>query len=164
MRPHQVSLPGTYNYTVTDANGCSASASAIINAAPSQLTLSATPANPSCFGQTGSVARIANGGTPSYAYNGTATTNLSAGTYNYTVTDANGCSASALATITVPSAVSGATSTTVASCSVANGTATVTAVGGTPGYSYLWSPGGQTTFTATGLVGGNYSGGNYRFT
>src|SRR5205807_1773266 len=29
--------------------------------------------------------------------------------------------------------------------------------GGTPGYTYVWSPGGQTGQTATGLAGGNYS-------
>jgi hypothetical protein len=34
---------GTYNYTVTDANGCIATTSATIDAAPAQITLTATP-------------------------------------------------------------------------------------------------------------------------
>lgn len=38
----------------------------------------------------------------------------------------------------------------------ANGTATVTAAGGTPIYTYAWSN-GQTTLTATGLTAGTYS-------
>jgi PKD repeat protein len=37
-----------------------------------------------------------------------------------------------------------------------NGAATVTATGGTPPYTYLWSPGGQTTQIITGLAAGTY--------
>ena len=38
--------------------------------------------------------------------------------------------------------------------SIADGTATVSIIsGGTPPFTYLWSPGGQTTSTATGLAG-----------
>ncbi|HEY6160000.1 MAG TPA: T9SS type A sorting domain-containing protein [Bacteroidia bacterium] len=38
-----------------------------------------------------------------------------------------------------------------------NGTATANASGGTSPYTYAWSPGGQTTSTATGLTTGNYT-------
>jgi hypothetical protein len=34
---------GTYNYTVTDANGCIATTSVTIDAVPAQITLTATP-------------------------------------------------------------------------------------------------------------------------
>ncbi|WP_333600546.1 SdrD B-like domain-containing protein, partial [Flavobacterium sp.] len=39
---------GTYTYSVTDAKGCSAQAEATINAAPSQVVLSATPTQINC--------------------------------------------------------------------------------------------------------------------
>ncbi|MGV6829896.1 MAG: Ig-like domain-containing protein, partial [Flavobacteriales bacterium] len=38
-----------------------------------------------------------------------------------------------------------------------DGTATAVASGGTPGYTYLWSPGGETTSTITGLAAGTYT-------
>ncbi|MEI7802162.1 MAG: T9SS type A sorting domain-containing protein, partial [Bacteroidota bacterium] len=148
---------GTYNYTVTDANGCTASVSAIINAAPTQLVLTATATQPNCFGQTGSVNRVASGGTAPYNYNATATSNLGAGTYSYTVTDAKGCTANASATITVPTAITASASTTPSGCGVSTGSATVTVGGGTPGYTYLWTPSGKTTQTATALSAGTYS-------
>lgn len=46
-------------------------------------------------------------------------------------------------------------SSTSASC--IGGTATVIASGGTPPYSYLWSPGGQTTSSITNLTAGTYT-------
>ncbi|MES2555570.1 MAG: gliding motility-associated C-terminal domain-containing protein [Bacteroidota bacterium] len=41
-------------------------------------------------------------------------------------------------------------------CSGGSGTATANPLLGTPPFSYLWTPGGQTTQTATNLVAGNY--------
>ena len=80
---------GTYSYTVSDSKGCAGSTTVLIQAAPAQLVLTATPTQPNCFGQTGSVALSASGGTPTYVYGGSPLTGLSAGTYSYTVTDAN---------------------------------------------------------------------------
>jgi hypothetical protein len=40
---------GTYNYTVTIANGCIANYSVTIDAAPAQITLTATPSQIVCF-------------------------------------------------------------------------------------------------------------------
>jgi hypothetical protein len=137
---------GTYSYLVTDANGCTATTSATINAAPSQLVITASPTQPNCYGQTGSVARTASGGTPPYTYNSTATTNLSAGTYSYTVTDSKGCSAT----------TTGTTSTTSVTCNQANGSATVTPSGGTPAYTYLWTPGNATSQTISNKSAGTY--------
>ena len=47
-------------------------------------------------------------------------------------------------------------STTSTTCSQADGTASIQASGGTPGYTYLWAD-GQTTSTATALLAGSYS-------
>lgn len=39
-----------------------------------------------------------------------------------------------------------------------DGTATIIPVGGTPPFTYLWNPGGQTVATAVGLCAGTYTG------
>ena len=111
---------GNYTVTVTDAAGCSITASATITQPLAALN-PATVANAvSCFsGSNGSVVLNANGGTAPYSYtwnNGAVTqniSNLAAGTYNVTVTDAKGCSATAAATVLQP--VNALTVTTVTS-------------------------------------------------
>ena len=124
-------LAGTYTVTVTDANGCTGSTSATINAAPAAITLTALANQIICFGGKGSVTLSSNGATP-LSYGGDATSNLSAGTYNYTVTDANGCMASTSATISQPKEpLSIKCSSTNVTCNGANtGTASVS------GFSY----------------------------
>ncbi|MEO7978604.1 T9SS type A sorting domain-containing protein, partial [Flavobacterium sp.] len=84
---------------------------------------------------------------------------LTAGSYTVTVTDANGCTATRNYTITQPTAINTATgSQTNVSCNGgSNGSASVTPSGGTPGYTYSWSPSGGTAATATGLTAGSYT-------
>src|SRR5206468_2809230 len=103
-------------------------------------------------------------GTPVYTYNWTPSggntanaTGLCAGTYTCTITDANGCTITKIFTITQPTAITLTTSSTSALCGSPNGSATVTASGGTPGYSYNWAPSGGTNANATGLTGGSYT-------
>jgi len=59
-----------------------------------------------------------------------------------------GCAASSIPTIT--------TATTVAKCDLNNGTAKVTVTNAPGPVTYNWSPGGQTTSTATNLAPGTY--------
>ncbi|SMD05558.1 YDG domain-containing protein, partial [Pedobacter nyackensis] len=79
--------------------------------------------------------------------------------YTVTITDANGCTATRNYSITQPSAISTATgSQTNVSCNGGtNGSASVSPSGGTPGYTYSWSPSGGTAATATGLAAGSYT-------
>ena len=130
--------PGTYHYTVTDANGCTATASAAINAAPEAPVLNAVPTDITCTVSTGSVILSATGGTGPYTYSGDLTTNLAPGTYHYTVTDANGCTATASAAISDaggPTAI--ASSVTDATCGMANGSLSLGAVtGGLAPFTY----------------------------
>ncbi len=144
---------GTYNYNVSDANGCSTSTSITVTQ-PSQVSVSASAGTIACFGGSATVTVSATGGTGSYT--GAGTFSQFAGTMSYTVTDANGCSASTTVTLTQPTKVEGATSTTPSGCTGATGTASVTGTGGTGTYSYLWSN-GQATATATGLAVGTYT-------
>ncbi|EJF53070.1 hypothetical protein SapgrDRAFT_1353 [Saprospira grandis DSM 2844] len=161
-----------YSVTVTDANGCTAQTSVIIGEpASSVLATASEVAAVSCFGgNDGEALAAATGGTAPYTYLWDATaasqttataTGLSAGNFCVTVTDANGCSDVVCVTITEPTQlVATVTSTTDASCNAGNnGTATVTATGGTANYSYLWdaNAGNQTTATADSLAAGTYN-------
>jgi hypothetical protein len=88
---------GTYTVTVTDANGCTGSASATISnyTAPTPTLANATV----CPGGT---SVLDAGSYTSYAWSSTETTQTvtkGAGTYTVTVTDANGCTGSTSATI-----------------------------------------------------------------
>src|SRR5690606_25510779 len=122
-----------------------------------------------CFGaNTGSVTVEVSGGTPNYSYlwndpsaQTTATASgLEAGSYSVLITDANGCTGTVHVTINQPSSPLDAsiiTQTDVACFGNASGAATVLATGGSGSYSYLWSPGGYTTSTATGLSADTYT-------
>ena len=60
-------------------------------------------------------------------------------------------------TIDEPSEIVLTTSSTSSSCTTPDGSATVSATGGAGGYTYSWSPGGQTTATATNIGAGSYT-------
>lgn len=154
----------TYTITVTDLNGCTSSAIAIVpNTGAPTATISAT--NVTCFGgANGSATVNATGGSPGYTYawapaGGTnaTTTGISAGNYTVTITDAVGCITSATVAVSQPSAVTGIVSSTPDTCNLQTGTATVIAGGGTGPYTYLWMPTSQSTATATNLSSGNYT-------
>ena len=160
---------GTYEVTVTDANGCTIVGGTYEIDEPTEVTASAVVnSDPDCEGNTtGEAAVTAGGGTPSYSYlwsdgqTGATASNLSAGTYLVTVTDANGCQAVASVLLVDPTGVKATiTSSTNLDCAGdSDGEATVTAAGGTAPYTYEWSttPVVQTTATAVGLEAGQYS-------
>jgi hypothetical protein len=118
--------------------------------------VTATAGTIACYGGATTVTVTATGGQPPYM--GEGTYNATAGTSTYTVVDDNGCAATSdPVVITQPSKLKVSTSTTPTSCAGNDGTATATPTDGTPGYTYSWSPGGQTTSTITGLVPGLYT-------
>jgi uncharacterized protein (DUF2141 family) len=157
---------GIYYDTITDANNCSIVLSPVTITEPAALTASVACSSVSCFGGADGMATVTqSGGTAGYTYmwapggsTSASITGLTPGTYTATVTDTNGCSTSANCTVNQPSAALNVSATTsVASCaSCCDGTAMASASGGTAGYTYVWSPGGQTTASATGLCPGNY--------
>ncbi len=161
---------GIYSVTVTDNFLCSTTAGVTITN-PSVLTATiSSHTDLLCNGSaTGLATVIAGGGTAPYTYlwndpapaQTTATcTGLTAGTWTVTVTGTGGCTATASVTITAPSALTATVSaqTNVLCNGGSTGSATVTAGGGTPGYTYQWdvNAGAQTTATVTSLSAGAY--------
>ncbi|MCB0764994.1 MAG: choice-of-anchor L domain-containing protein, partial [Flavobacteriales bacterium] len=172
-----VNIPaGTYTVTVTDAAACTRTQSFVVSS-PAALAITTTPSllsfgqNIACFGaSTGSIALSITGGTGPYAaawsgpdgYMSTAQSinGLAEGTYNVTVTDANGCSVSGsrtlIASIAMAPSIDGVQH--VSCFGANNGTATVNLSGGMPPYTFAWNTTPvQTGSTATGLAPGGYT-------
>ncbi|PRY39169.1 putative secreted protein (Por secretion system target) [Spirosoma oryzae] len=154
---------GTYQVSVTDNNGCLKTTNVTI-AQPTQLALTTSATAVKCFGGNDGTATVTvTGGTAPYTYrwnNGATTATASgliAGEYQITVTDANGCQQATSLQVTQPTQLVLTTSSTAVKCfGGIDGTATVTATGGTAPYTYRWSN-GVTTPTANGLTAGPYS-------
>ena len=157
---------GTYEVTVTDANGCFETAEvSIVNESGMVLDIQSLNALCGDSSNGGALVNIMGGTAPfSYQWSDSANqtssqaSNLSAGTYSVTVTDANDCIATGMATINAPDALSVTTSQTDVDCPMGIlGSATVVVSGGTPPYFYTWNDANnQTTATATNLEVGTY--------
>ncbi|MDX2285656.1 MAG: T9SS type A sorting domain-containing protein [Bacteroidia bacterium] len=162
---------GTSTLTVTDASGCISQIAVQIEE-PAAISASTSGSALDCAGDTdGSVSVTASGGTGSltYAWNTGATStslsNLGAGTYTVTITDANNCAVTRTANVTSPAAINiGLTPTANFNAAPPfTGTATASVSGGTPPYTYAWTgPLGpiaaqpNATFIF-GLCGGEYT-------
>lgn len=160
------STPGTYDVTLIATNGNGSDTLLQTN----MITINNNPAvsmstntDPLCDGGTDGILTAAgSGGDGSYSYDwsngatGATQSNLSAGTYTVTVTDGNGCTGTVSASLSNPTAITYTSSSTDASCGAADGTASVSATGGTGSLSYSWSSGG-TAATDTALSAGVYT-------
>jgi gliding motility-associated-like protein len=154
-------LAGAYTFSVTDANGCVAQASGLINDIAGPVVSITSSTNVSCFGgSNGAATTTITGGagaiSVSWSPAGQTTQNVSnfnSGIKNITVTDAAGCVGTASVQITEPTQlVSAIGSFTNVSCfGQSNGGATILVNGGTPGYSYVWSPSAQTNSVLTNV-------------
>ena len=155
---------GSVVLTITDNSGCSVNHVVNISIPPS-LSTPVSSVNPNCNQSDGEMIVQASGGTEPYTFNWSHDANLNndsalglpAGIYNVTVTDSNGCFATAQAVLVdnfAPNATIGASTP---DCGQNSGSAMVLPTNGTPPYTFLWNdPAGQTTQTATGLVEGDY--------
>ena len=170
---------GNYSVDVTDAYGCILSKPATVtDVNPIGLGLFTSTA-PTCLQSNGVINMTVTGGTEPFYYSASTgdvlvsysrtftISNLSAGQYNFQVTDAGLCNMFAGTTLETPGGISsvsvqGQNST----CSSSNGSITVNVVGGNVPYTYtLVSPTGsqlnisnsQTTQIFGNLVGGTYS-------
>jgi len=162
-------VSGTYQVTVTDANGCSITGSPQTITESTQLILVQTAINNTCFqGTAGSISITATGGAAPYTYSWTGPSNFSStlanpqnlvsGTYQVTVTDANGCTplVGPPITITEPTALTINAQVQSESCADAkDGRIELTLSGGTPPYTLTWQH-GDTDALASGLGAGTY--------
>ena len=166
--------PGNYSVTVMDSNGCTTVQNFTITE-PNQLLANATGTNVACGGApcTGSVTASPSGGVPGFTYLwstnsnpnlGTtpSLTNLCPDTYIVTVTDTNGCTAVDSFTVTAPTTLTVALTSTDPTCNgLSNGSATATPSGGTAPYTYSWvgtcAPSPNNTATVTGLCAVSYT-------
>ena len=155
---------------VSDGNACTIDVCNTVTGAtdyfPYSLSVTATPSNILCYGGTACVTVTSLGGIGSITYSNGMSSNATGvfcgyaagGPYNFIASDANGCSSpSNPVVITQPSKLEiDSIRSTPSGCVSNDGTATVYPSGGTGGYTYMWTPGGQTTNPAVGLGGGNY--------
>ena len=150
----------TFTVTVSDGVNCSATASVIVTST-GQLTLTSTTIPASCGLANGTAMVHTVGGTSPFTYswsNGATTVviaNVISGPYVVTVTDSSSCSATANIVVADTGGFTITTSTTSASCGLANGTALVQANGGTPPITYSWSN-SATTSAINNLTTGSY--------
>ncbi|HNQ68964.1 MAG TPA: gliding motility-associated C-terminal domain-containing protein [Bacteroidales bacterium] len=161
-----VSSSGTYSLTISDNQGCSASATADVTFVNLSVSITADPI--SCSGvNDGSLTANPSGGNTPYIYNWSTTpaqttqtiSGLGVGTYYVTVTDANGCTSSASKSLTMPPSLSvDLSSISNVRCYGNNdGSAVVTASGGTSPYSIVWNPSYLNGFSQSFLAPGAYA-------
>lgn len=176
---------GNYNVTFTNsATNCSFSTSlTVLEPAPINVTATPGVASLTCNGETTVINTSFTGGNTSsfytYALTGgpsaqtrtsTATsyqfTNVAAGNYLVTVTDANGCTGTRTVNITQPAAMTGSATAQNATCNAGTGSVQFTNIaGGTAPYRYSISGSAagasaatnSTTFTYSNVAPGTYT-------
>ncbi len=169
----EVTTNGNYVLTVTAPNGCTKTATAVVNQNITQPTANAGPngllncnATSATLNGTGSSSGsqfsyewTTSGGNISAGGNTLTPTVNAAGTYTLTVSNSNnGCTSTSSTEVTQTPAVTAAISaqTNVNCFGTSTGSATVTPSGGNGTFTYAWSNGGNTA-TASNLSAGTYT-------
>lgn len=159
---------GVYSVTATDVNGCQAFAEIELPVAEAvQLTFDTT--DPACFGDaTGEIIPVLNpaGGDLTYAWEGPegfsssaeSLTEVFAGVYTLTVTDAAGCEIAGSTELTEPEPLSAAFTVFDATCLEDNGGVTVFPDGGTGSYTVSWSDAEGNTIAGENELTGVFAG------
>lgn len=166
-------MPGaTTVYTITGSigSGTATCSSNSLNSATTTILVNPLPVvsssvtNVVCFGENTGTAIALVSGSATYTWsNGShasVLTGLYAGTYTLTVQDDNGCASTHTLAITQPANglnLSISSLSHVLCFGHTNGSAAVTATGGTPAYTYSWLPSGATTQGLSNLSAGNYT-------
>lgn len=156
-----IQIPGWYYVTVTDSWGATATDSVFVNA--SNIFVNGFATDVLCNGgNDGSVFVTVTGGTAGYTYSWSNAsnipnpTNLSAGNYTLTVTDALGCSGLFSATVLEPAPIVASVASFNESFSGAcDGYEILSVTGGAAPYSFLWSN-ANTAQNINGLCSGTY--------
>jgi gliding motility-associated-like protein len=155
---------GTYSVDITDANGCTATATADIHMPTNLDVTAATVSSAECYGNTGKLRAEINNGRQPYVYqwflDGTPVTidldNAVAGNYHLMVTDAFNCTGEADVTLMQPGKINlQATITDLICANDGNGEIQLIASGGGAPYLIAWQN-GETNTHLTGLRAGVY--------
>ncbi|MEM1120676.1 MAG: PKD domain-containing protein [Bacteroidota bacterium] len=155
---------GVYSVTVADANNCSTIATVNIESGTPPVASISGISQATCS-QTGSVSIAVAGGRAPFQFNiGEGDTpqptfsNLVAGNYVVTVTDANNCSTTQVVTIEAPeSPTLSLSGVQIAACGNANGLVIVQSTGGLAPYTYDIGQGLTDNNNFSGLAAGNYT-------
>lgn len=153
---------GNYTVSATDALGCIAQTTVVITNVLSLASVNFTIQDGVCGQNNGAVLAVPVGAALPVTYlwsNGSNTnnlTNLSAGTYTLTATDANGCTVISNATVAVSAAITLSATATQTACNNNTGTAQAIVTTGTAPFTYQWSN-GATVNNLSGLPAGNYA-------
>jgi large repetitive protein len=124
---------GSYSFTVTDTNGCSATVNVNVTEPPLLYITASQISNVNCGIGTADVQVDAYDGTPGYV--GAGIIQKPIGNHTITVTDTNGCVATAAITVTGPSAIAVTANTTPIACNGGNSNVTISATGGSGTYT-----------------------------
>lgn len=160
-----------YSVEVTDNNGCVKTISETVSQPLSPIAVDVAVEPVLCHGDnTGSIDLSVNGGTPGYTYSWSSgqtsqdINSLLAGSYSYTVIDANNCTETGNVIITQPSQPLTVTNTiTNVNCfGESNGEIDLTVTGGTPNYSFEWASSSyQLSTTSEDLI--DFTADDYRY-
>ncbi len=161
-------IKGSYTITVKDAKGCTTILPLNIAGPTAGLSATVVKTDVECFGSaTGTASVSVSGGTAPYSHSwntspaqtGFNVTNLLAGTYTVTITDANGCKMNETITILQNSKLAGALQTSKTICkNTADGSITASITGGVAPYTYKWN--NNTLLNQAALM--NVVAGNYQ--
>ena len=144
-------MAGIYSVTVSDASNCAQNASYTI-VQPSAISPTVVQTSITCFGgNDGAFDMTVSGGNGPFTFlwsNGATTedlSNLSIGTYNVQITDANNCLNSSSFVMTQPALLNLSNTHTNVLCNgISSGTINLTVIGGISPYNYSWSNGATT--------------------
>jgi gliding motility-associated-like protein len=153
---------GNYTVQISDATSCSTSLTVSITQPP-QIVVTNAVTNATCGNLNGSASIAATGGTGilSFGWSNGATSsvisNVAVGSYLYTVTDVNSCTA--IGTVQIqqsPPLILAATAVTD-SCARNVGSISVNILSGTAPYNYVWQPIGTNQPLLSHLDSGTYT-------
>ncbi len=162
---------GIYLAEVTNASGCIAIDTAMVNA-PDPIVANSSSTPVSCVGTCDGTATVGpTGGTPPYDYDwspdppggdgGPQATGLCAGVWNVTITDAAGCGTTAGVLVLAPQPITASAVIVDLACGgVCDASIVVNASGGAGGFSYDWTPDppiGEGTHAVQDLCAGDWT-------
>ena len=156
---------GNYTVTVTDNNGCTDVENFTINKDTADFTITLSSTDVSCNGgNDGTITTTVNGGIGPFTYTWNPVqpdqpniSGLTAGTYQLTVSDPNGCTRDTSIVLGQPAPLLVTGTAVDETCSPGgDGTITLTTTGGTPNYTFNWVPILSNSPNQTGLSANTY--------